>query len=206
MLTEAQAPNLVGFFAPHRCSGCGDIGVSLCSTCEGRLRPAGDRARIASVRRIVVAWTYEGAARRLILDLKVAGRRDAAQPLVAAMCRAVRREGVLGSVITWVPARPKDVLRRGFDHAEVLARGLSERVGLPCRRLLYTSDAHADQSTLGAAERRRNLEGAFLAATCAGRIILVDDLITTGATASACAAALRAGGAASIELVASSSA
>jgi predicted amidophosphoribosyltransferase len=109
--------------------------------------------------------------------------------------------GVLGGVVTWVPGRRRDSVRRGYDHAEVLAKGLAGATGLPRAPLLRRTGEVPDQTTLTGAERRLNLRGAFAATACSGGIVVVDDLITTGATAAACAEALRSAGAATVEVV-----
>ena len=151
---------------------------------------------------MLAAWAYEGAARSLVLDLKLRGRRPAAAPLVAAMCEEVARPGVAGEALTWVPGRRSDALRRGFDHAEVLARSLAARLGLPAVALLERTSARPDQTALGAAERRLNLAGAFRARPWDRPVVVVDDLVTTGATARACAAALDVAGASQVEVLA----
>jgi predicted amidophosphoribosyltransferase len=166
------------------------------------MRPPQAPGKMPWVRAVVTAWEYEDGARALVLGLKLEGRRDAAPPLVHALAAAVAHTGLLGEVVTWVPGRPPDIRARGFDHAELLARLVAPRIGLPARPLLVRRRSPPDQAGLSAAERRRNLIGAFGARPCAGRVIVVDDLITTGATARACAAALRSAGAEVVEVLA----
>lgn len=91
---------------------------------------------------------------------------------------------------------------RGFDHAEVIARRVASRLGLPLVGLLQRTATRPDQTTLSGLERRNNLIGAFRAGPCPRAVVLVDDLVTTGATASACAQALRSAGAVWVEAVA----
>jgi predicted amidophosphoribosyltransferase len=154
------------------------------------------------VDRVVVPWAYRGAARALILDLKLRRDRSAAAPLAEAVHAAVLEDGLRAGVLTWVPARRSDVRKKGFDHAEVLARELGTELGLPVRRLLYRTGAVLHQTTLGAAERCTNLATAFASRSCPERVAIVDDLVTTGATASSCARSLRARGARWIEVLA----
>lgn len=142
---------------------------------------------------MVVAWDYRDAARDLVLALKLRGRRDAAGPLVDAMAAAAHIHGLTAEILTWVPGRARDKRRRGFDHAELLARGLASKLGLPAAPLLRRVSDPPDQTSLSRAERRRNLAGVFEGTTRgAGRVAIVDDLVTTGATLTACAGALRA--------------
>jgi predicted amidophosphoribosyltransferase len=149
----------------------------------------------------IAAWAYEGPVRALILALKLRALRMAARPLVEGMTEMARGAGLQGAWVTWVPGRAAGIRERGFDHAEVLARGVAHGLGLrPCR-LLGRRHPARDQASLSATDRVRNARGAFCARASPASVVLVDDLITTGATAAACAAALRAAGAARVELV-----
>jgi predicted amidophosphoribosyltransferase len=150
---------------------------------------------------VSAAWAYEGAARALILALKLKGLRRAAGPLVEGMAEAAYGAGLQGTVVTWVPGHRPDIRARGFDHAEVLGRGLAGRVGLTPSPLLRRQIAARDQTTLSARDRALNVRGAFVSAPAPPVVVLVDDLITTGATGEACATALRAAGAKRVELV-----
>jgi predicted amidophosphoribosyltransferase len=156
-------------------------------------------AAVDGLDRVLAPWAYEGAPRDLILALKLRGRRAAAEPLVEAMSLVAQSVALRGEVITWVPGRPRDVRVRGYDHAEILARGVAKRLGLPARPLIRRVSNPPDQTTLSAEARHRNLTGAFVATPCLGKATVVDDLVTTGATLTACARALRATGATSVE-------
>jgi predicted amidophosphoribosyltransferase len=187
---------------PQRCAGCGAPPALLCPGCAGRLARPQTCGAIPHVARTVAPWAYEGAARSLVLALKVRGQRSAARPLSGGMARAVAVAGLEAGVATWVPGRRADVRRRGFDHAEVLARGVAREFGLPVRPLVERAREPPDQAGLPAAARRKNLVGVFRARPWHQVVVLVDDVVTTGATAGACAAALRAGGAPAVEVLA----
>jgi predicted amidophosphoribosyltransferase len=161
---------------------------------------------VPGVDHLVAALPYEAGARSLVLDLKLRGDRSAAEPLARALTRAVAAEGLAAEVLTWVPGKPRENRARGFDHAGVLAAEVGLRLGLPVAPLLDRRGEQRDQTSLGAAERWANLQGAFAATACPPRVALVDDLVTTGATAAACAAALRAAGATRVEVLAACSA
>jgi predicted amidophosphoribosyltransferase len=183
---------------------CGVAGRTLCLSCLGSLREPCEGSLPEGVAAIRAPWAYEGPIRSLILSLKVRGLRTAAIPLVEGMTEASRRQGLQGSVVTWVPGHRADIRRRGFDHAEVLGRGLAREIGLGSRGLLRRRHSTEDQTALSARARAANVRGAFCADSCPASVVLVDDLITTGATASACAYALLAAGAEHVELVVAS--
>jgi predicted amidophosphoribosyltransferase len=157
---------------------------------------------VRGVERVLAPWAYEGPARALVLALKLDGSRSAAAPLAAAMVAEALAGGVLGALVAWVPGRARDRRRRGFDHAEVLARRVARALGLGARPLLGLVREPSDQASLSAAARRRNLVGVFTAVPCRVPVLLVDDVVTTGATAAACARALRSAGCPLVEVLA----
>src|SRR5918999_5925458 len=179
------------------CLRCGRTGSRLCESCapDGILR----LATPPDIEVAVARWSYDGAVRQLILDLKLRGARASADPLIRGLREAAIGGRLSGRTITWVPGRKRDLWNRGFDHAEMLARGVGAELGLPARPLLRRIATAPDQSGLSATERLVNLKGVFQAAPCPERVVLVDDVITTGATLIACAAALKKGGAVTIE-------
>jgi ComF family protein len=143
-------------------------------------------------------WMVEGPARELVHALKYGGWRVAAGPMAAAVVRScgARLRGV--ELLVPVPLGARRQRERGYNQAAVLARALGERVGARVdERALVRVRETRTQTTLGPAERWRNVEGAFAPARAlAGvKVAVVDDVLTTGATLAACAAALAAGGA-----------
>ncbi len=187
--------------SPHRCAGCGVAKERLCPGCALAAQSP-SVPRVPGADRVLAAFAYEGAARSLVLDLKLRGDRGAAPPLVRGLAGAVAASGLAAGVLTWVPGRPRENRRRGLDHAGILAAQLGRSLGLPVVPLLWRSAERPDQTSLGAAERWSNLQGAFTARPCHGSVGLVDDLVTTGATAASCAGALREAGASGIEVLA----
>lgn len=184
------------------CVGCGAQRSLLCAACRTRLeRPVRDTP-VRGARQVLAPWDYAGAARSIVLALKLRGRRSAAVPMADAMCREALARGLESSAITWIPGRAADKRVRGFDHAEILAGEVGARLGLPVIRLLRrTGRRRADQSALSRKDRWANLEGAFVALECPAGVLIVDDLVTTGATAGAGSAALRSAGARTVEVL-----
>jgi ComF family protein len=151
---------------------------------------------------------YEGSLRTLVHELKYRGRRRVAGRLAEELLAAPRvREVLAGEVVLVpVPLHPRRRRERGFNQSELIARALEARTGCAVApgALVRRKDT-ASQASLSAAERRRNVKGAFAVrqrAQVAGRVVvLVDDVWTTGATALACARILREAGAAEVRLL-----
>jgi ComF family protein len=132
---------------------------------------------------------------RAIVLLKDAGERRYASPLAELLASAAAGWLCGDDVLVPVPASPAAVRRRGFDHAADLAFGLSRATGLPVRRVI-SARSSADQRALGRADRFANRDGAFALSThqVPERVVLVDDVFTTGATMEAAAHLLRTRG------------
>lgn len=180
---------------PPLCDRCGDplptwrsisLPLSLCPRCRRTSRRV-DRARAIGA--------YAGALRAIIHAMKYEGRRSLARPL-AALMRVRGADALEGAeCLVPVPLHRSRRRERGFDQAADLARHL----GLPVRHALRRLRATASQTGLPAAQRHRNVRGAFVATRAARRligrtIVLIDDVSTTGATLEACARALKEAG------------
>lgn len=170
-----------------------------CTTCLDCVAPAHGHKRIPHLDRLVAAWEYTGVARSLVLSLKLRGRREAARHLAAGIAERVWSVGSQADALVWIPGRPGDIRRRGFDHAQRISEELSRMLGVPSTAALLRAAPSADQVGLGARARRANLEGAFVARSVPERVAIVDDVMTTGATLSEAGRALRRSGAAYVE-------
>ena len=184
-----------------RCASCGAPGDRFCPECSEAAPPA-PRVHLPAVDAACCAWLWAATPRSLVLGLKLRGQRDNAAPLAQGTAEALWRAGTLAEVVTWVPGRPRDMRRRGFDHAECIARNVAARLGLPAVPLLRRAGSHPDQVGLGRGARLSNQRDAFWASPFEGAVLVIDDLITTGATASSCATALKGAGAARVEVAA----
>lgn len=151
------------------------------------------------------AGVYDGALRKLIHLFKFEGVRPLARPLGGFLAQALPRERRF-DVIVPMPLHWRRRWRRGFNQSELLAREIGRRWNIPVRKLVRRKRATAPQAGLTSAQRRKNVQGAFEAARGANlrgmSVLLIDDVLTTGATAGACARALKRAGAAHISLLA----
>lgn len=181
---------------------------SLCSACLEALRdqqlPAAEQALLMDAGLTVCsAFAYAGAARRLVLLLKFEPLEEAGQTLALHLAGVLRSRGLTADVVTWVPMPARRRRRRGIDHGRLLAEEVAASLRLPCRPLLCrTAGAQVEQHRLSRAQRLLEAPRAFCplnGAQAAGlRVLLVDDVYTTGATVSACVQQLTAMGAVSV--------
>lgn len=201
---------------PAECAGCRREGPPLCRTC----RPALDVRRHAApgaalgmpadlpAPLLQLEWCapFSGVTRRALHALKYGGEQRLARPLGDALADRWAAAGAGGEVLVPVPASPDRVRRRGYDQAALLARAAGERLHLPVLEVLERSRSTTAQFDLDRVDRGTNVAGAFaVAAPGVGSggshpvrgawVVLVDDVVTTGATLAACAATLLEAGA-----------
>ena len=187
------------------CCACGRMsdGEALCPACREEFLSSGftfawDREEIEPG---LEAWglrPHRGIHRELVLRLKHNTEARAAG-LLADLVLPLP-EGLSfppETVVTWVTMPASRKRERAIDHGELLARGVAERLGLPCRQLLLRRDVRGKrQARLSAGERVRNLQNVFSAAGPVNfPVLLVDDVRTTGTTIARCAGVLKAAGA-----------
>jgi competence protein ComFC len=144
---------------------------------------------------------YEGVLRQLIHLYKYAKVQPLARPLCALLARALPRDEAFDAVVP-VPLHWRRRLQRGFNQAYLLARGLSRATGIPVLSALGRVRSTATQAGLSNRSRRQNVTRAFRSRNLSGkRILLIDDVMTTGATGAACALALKQAGARRVVLL-----
>jgi ComF family protein len=223
---------LFGLLYPETCPACDTLtGVpGLCDGCAASLYPLGAACPVCAepqaapvgvtctrcrnapppFERIIAPWRYGGELANALRRLKYGGRRGRGRPELARALGAMLAPSLVGleaEVLVPVPVHARRLRERGFSQAHALA-GWARRLAPPglapiAPTLLERSRPTPEQAGLTRAQRRRNLAGAFTARGVRGRrVLLVDDVVTTGATAHACAAALRRAGASSVVVLA----
>ena len=215
----AVADKALDLALPASCAGCGEEGQALCREC----RPALD-VRLAAEPGVPIGlpadlpapllqleWCapFTGVTRRALHALKYDGERRLAPPLGAAVARRWAHAGAAGDALVPVPASPDRVRERGYDQAALIATEAGRQLGLPVLHVLERTRATTAQFDLDRAARATNLVDAFRVRDgegdlgIAGRwLVLVDDVMTTGATLAACATALMDAGALAVSAVA----
>ena len=206
-------------FQPQ-CAACGALARTLCGACEASLEPlgpacprcaepTGEHAVVCRrcaveplpLERIVAPWRFGGQLAAAIKRLKFAQRTHVARDLAPLWAPLVAAAAEDGAIVVPVPHHWKRRLARGFDQTALLASYACAAASLPRPvHALRRVRAAPPQSTLSAAERRDNLRGAF--ELCRpippGPVVLVDDVVTTGATLAAAAQPLLAAGATTV--------
>lgn len=194
LVSEARGAlaDVLALVLPVSCAGCDEPDVALCEACQSALSPVVERRESS-----VPVWSglrFDGVPARIIRCLKEEGRTSLAGALAPALAAAVARAGVRegDALIVPVPTSRAAFRRRGFRVVDLIAL----RAGLPVVRALRVARRTADQRGLDVYARRRNVAGSLVARGVAGaRVVVVDDVLTTGATIDEAVRALRVAGA-----------
>jgi ComF family protein len=187
---------LLDFVAPMRCAACETHGAAICSDCASEFagsapvtRPARDGAPP-----IIALGAYAGRLARAIRTIKFSGRRSAAHRLGTQLANKLHMPA---DVVVSVPLYAARLRERGYNQADIVAQAIANKLSLPfisnaLRRVINTRA----QSTLALDRRRENVVRAFEAGPQTAqlwdrRVLLVDDVVTSGSTLAACAIAMR---------------
>lgn len=197
---------LLELFFPTRCILCRDFlnggKPRICPRCAEALPSADGGKRHGDFFSLCVSSVYyEKEMRQAILRYKFQGARMYA-PAFGTLLASTVYEHLYGQydIISWVPLSRERLRKRGYDQAELLARHAATQLRQQCVPLLKKKRGVKPQSGTGSPERRRaNIAGAYYvldpAYVCGKRVLLIDDIVTTGATLSECAKTLLLAGA-----------
>ena len=215
-MLRPYAEALADLFYPQRCVGCSrrasdvlcrscfealpEITPPLCGRCG--LPTAFEVYGCDGCRTVELAFDgaraplrYEGVGKGAVHALKYAGYRPVVERLMAPLM-AGSLGGERFDAVVPVPLHRARLAKRGFNQAEVIGRAVAGRLGAPFLDKLRAVRGTRDQVELTAASRRQNVAGAFEArGPVAGRVLLVDDVMTTGSTLDECALQLKKAGA-----------
>jgi len=182
---------------PVACAGCGEPDVALCEVCANALHPVPQRQSLGTEDSAagIPVWSglrYEGVATHVLRALKEDGRTGLARHLAPSLAAAVAASAHPTAVLVPIPTSRAAFRRRGYRVIDLVAA----RAGLRVAPLLVPTRRTADQRGLDQEGRRENVAGSLRARDVAGRrIIVLDDVVTTGATLGEAIRALRHAGA-----------
>jgi competence protein ComFC len=200
-----------------RCAGCHRPGDPLCRTCRFALvAPSRNPARAASraplcrsstgTEVVIAAVPFSGRARDVVLGLKYRNRRQLGHHLAGLLVNRVLAEGLRPGIdfdmVTWAPTSAKRRRQRGFDQSELVARRVALQLNLSCRRLLERTGDDTAQTGLSRVQRLHGPSFRVRPDTAGRRVLLIDDVVTTGSTLRAAAATLRRAGAVDVHCAA----
>lgn len=207
---------------PPQCVGCGAFGEFICNSClralpriqppvcplcgkpqpQGALCPGcwGWRHAVDGIRS---PFSFDGTIRQAVHSLKYRNLRALAKPLAHLMAQYLQLNPIPADVLVPVPLHRRRLRERGYNQSDLLARDISAVIGLPVDGLsiVRRTDTPPQARTTSAEQRRQNVAGAFAArqrGLNGKRVLLIDDVCTSGATLDSCAAVLKRAGAAAV--------
>ena len=214
--------SILDLLFPPRCVGCGASGSFLCSPCQstmphlppplcarcGKSLPSGTlcyecKNHPLQIEGIRSLFPYNGVARQAVLQFKYQNVKALAAPLAKLMREFLSAHPLPADTLIAVPLHPRRLRERGYNQSSLLSMELGKLSSLPIVEgaLLRIKNTPPQTKTNSAEERRKNVAGAFICRdrrVAGRRILLIDDVCTSGATLNACATALKTAGATSV--------
>ena len=198
---------LLDLFYPNRCPICDEtipFDEYFCRLCGGKFSKPPKTVELCELDGFAAVTVYDNVSIPFVGELKKNSNGYALSGAAFKIYERLLETDMLGSVdvITYMPMDKKGFYKRGYNQTKIMAAEISGLSGIPCKGLLKKIKATAEQKKLGAADRRTNVAGAFALRgrtdiKCR-RVLVIDDVSTTGSTLSEAARALKAGGAAEV--------
>lgn len=194
----ALIEDLAQLIFPTRCYGCNRLGISICTECRSEWIPHYYKTQVPQLK-VHSALLYTPTASKILLAAKESSIQGAEDLLISAITHVLRKAKLNSQFFQLVPipSSRASQRRRGRSFIVEITKKISREVDIPVNDCLYISRRVADQSGLTRDQRKSNLEGAFSVkpgAVLRGDLILIDDVVTTGATLSEAARALNSQG------------
>lgn len=175
---------------PRRCLGCQQLGASMCSMCRSQWNPHVYRLTFSGKHTVYSAIPYSSVAQRVILTAKEDGNLQAQDLIISTLVHVAQyfMSEVGSGVLVPIPSRKSAVRKRGRDFISDIAMDVAEHIDLDVEDLLLHNRHIRDQSRLNQRQRFENVDGAIsldnklLIKVYRKPVILIDDLVTTGAT------------------------
>ena len=196
-----RVENFLGYLIGATCPACGRLGASICNSCTKKITNSCfdnlDNKQPEYHGAVLVAFEYNSVIRKLILNFKYRNQRSSLRFLGDALVRRVKVEQsrTLQKIdfVTWAPTTTKRRVERGFDHAELIAKYVAKQLSVSCRKVLVRL---SDSPQTGKSRNVRLVGPTFRARNFDDEhILLIDDVVTTGATLNSASHALYQAGA-----------
>lgn len=198
---------------PPKCPFCGRLlergGELLCAGCQRELPwlTGAEREKpVEFTSGCAAPLRYQGRVPGAVQAYKFGGKSARSRAFGALVAQCVSDRGMAADLVSWPPLSRKRLRQRGYDQARLLAEAVAAALGLPVEGTLVKREVPAQSSLSGAAARRANVLGAYTVPAPElvrdRRVLLVDDVVTSGATLSECARVLRTAGAAEVSCAA----
>ena len=186
---------------PVRCYGCRDLGFAICSNCRKHWNPHIYQSQISDLS-VYSAIPYSAVARNILLAAKEENQKSADQLIIRALSKSVETlfRSIPVCAIVPIPSQPSANRRRGRDFVSEISTSVARQCGVAVLPILHHQRVIRDQSKLNIADRRENLAMALAVKSeysgnySGEKVVILDDLLTTGATLKEANRALTKGG------------
>ena len=203
-----RVENFLGYLIGATCPACGRLGASICNSCTKKITDAYlvnlDSKQPEYHGAVLVAFEYNSVIRKMILNFKYRNQRSSLRFIGDALVKRIRveQERTLKSIdlVTWAPTTSRRIVERGYDHAELIAKYVAKQLSVPSRKVLFRV---SNRPQTGKSRDARLIGPTFLAQKLdSEHLILIDDVVTTGATLNSASHALYQAGAGLVTCVA----